>query len=376
MRKKTIFCFLIILIIPFFLSGCYDSVSLEKYYYAIAIAIDTSEKSNFKLSVQVASSNQNSDSSSSSQSTNNLIYSVDCETINLGINIINNFLSKKINLSHCSAIIFSEDISKKGLKEYVNSLANNSEIRPDTHILISNSDALKILENVSNTGEQFSSRYYEFVINSVESTGYSSQSEFIRFFYDINNEYETPTANYITLENKAVQSLGIAFFKKDKYIGHLDSIESLAHLIIEDRLKESIISITNPYNTNSKIDISIKKGKKNSLKKIKLINGKPYIFTEVYITGKILNMPDYMENSDIKIIENELNEYLKNIIDNYYYTIIKKYNIDLANYSDILSNQFLTQNTFKNIKWNDIYKDSFYSIKVNSNLTTSLYSNK
>ncbi len=114
--KKIILLFILLLIIPLLLTGCYDSVSLEDFYYAIAISIDQSEKSDILLSVQIATSNSSSNSSSS-QSTQNQIYSVDCESINVGINIINNYLSKKINLSHCSAIIFSEDMAKKRCKK-------------------------------------------------------------------------------------------------------------------------------------------------------------------------------------------------------------------------------------------------------------------
>lgn len=372
--KKICVLIIIILIIPFFLTGCYDSVSLEKFYYAIAIAIDSSDSSNIKLSIQIASS-ENSSDSSSSQSTTNEIFSVDCETVDLGINIINNFLSKKINFSHCSAVIFSEEVAKKGVKDYINSLANNSEMRPDTHILICNSKATDILENVSKSGEKFSSRYYEFVINSVESTGYSSQSEFGRFFYDLNSPSSTPTANYIIVKNDAVQSVGIAIFKEDRYQTSLDVLESLAHLIVTNRLQEAAITIQNPYDSTSKIDLSIKK-QKSSSHQIKLINGKPFIDSKISIYGKITNMPSLAENDNISIIENELNKYIKNIIENYYYTVIKKHNLDLANFSDNMASRYFTKNGFEQLNWNNIYKDSFYRVSVNSKIVTSLFTKK
>lgn len=373
--KKLCFLCIMLLIIPFILTGCYDAVSLEKFNYAIAVAIDTSEKSTIKLSVQIASSDEGSELSSS-QSTNNIIYSVDCETIDLGINILNNYLSKPINLSHCSAIIFSEDIAKKGVKDYINSLANNPEIRPDLHVLICSSKATDILENVSKSGEKFSSRYYEFVINAVETTGYAAQSEFRRFFYDINTLYQTPTANYITVSDNTAQSVGIAVFTQDKFEFALDSIESLSYLIVSNRLEESVITIPNPYDRESKIDISLKKGKSPTSNEIKIINGKPFINTKVYISGKITNMPSFAENDNINIIENELNKYLENLIEDYYYTIIKEHNSDLSNLSTKLASQFLTTKEFDSLDWNNIYKDSFYKVSVESKLTTNLYTKK
>ncbi len=374
--KKICILLILLIAILFFLTGCYDAVSLEKYAYVMAIAIDSSETSNIKLTVQVASSSQSSDSSSSSQSTTNEIFSADCETINIGLNIINNFLSKKLNLSHCTAIIFSEDIAKKGVENYINSLANNPEIRPGTHVLICQTKATDILDNVSKSGEQFSSRYYEFVINSVESTGYSAQSEFGRFFYDMNSNLQIPTANYITVTNDGVvQSVGIALFKGDKFQTFLNPLESLAHLITTNHLQESIITIPNPYNENSSMDISIKK-LKNSKHEIKLINGKPFIESKIYISGKIVNMPSLSENDNLKVIEESLNNYIEALVENYYYVIIKKYNLDLANFSDTISSNYLTQSDFEKINWNNIYKDSFYNVSVSSKVNTNIFTKK
>lgn len=373
--KKIIPLTLLFAFLLFFLTGCYDAISLEKYYYAIALGIDTSESANLKLIVQVASSNNNTESSSA-QSSNTELFSVDCNSINLGLNIINNYLSKKINLSHCSAIIFSEDFAKQGVKNYINALANNPEIRPDCHILITNSKVLDILENISKSGEQFSSRYYDFVINSVESTGYSSQSEFSQFFYAINNESETPIANYITLNKEAVQSVGIAIFRNDKFEHSLDSLNSLAHLIISNRLKETVISIPNPLDNDSNIDISLKMGKYKTSNNIQLLNQTPFIYTKITLTGKIINMPYLIDNKNLNLIENALNDYLKYIIENYYYTIIKEYNLDLDNFSALLSSKYLTLSAFNKINWNEIFTNSFYTVSVNSKLYTSLYTKK
>lgn len=373
--KKFIFLTLLLIFISFFLTGCYDAISLEKYYYAIALGIDTSNSAKLKLIVQVASSNT-SNESTTSQSTNTEIFSVDCDSINLGLNIINNYLSKKINLSHCSAIIFSEEISKQGVKDYINALANNPEIRPDCHILISNSKALYILENISKSGEQFSSRYYDFVINSVEFTGYASQSEFGQFFYAINNSSETPLANYINFDKEVIQSVGIAIFRNDKFEHHLDSLKSLAYLVVSNRLKETVISIQNPLDISSNIDINLKFENSKTQNNIAIINGKPFISTNITITGKIINMPYLIDKENLKIIENSLNLYLKSVIENYYYTIIKEYNLDLTNFSDILSSKYLTIQNFNKLNWDQIYKDSFYTVSVNSNLYTSLYTLK
>ena len=372
--KKIFILSILILSIPFFLTGCYDATSIEKYNYAVALAIDTSEKSNLKLSLQIATSGD-SEGSSSSQSTSAQIYSVDCETIDVGINIINNYLSKKINLSHCSALIFSEEIAEKGIGGYINTLANNPQIRPTATILISNTDASEVLENVSNSGEKYSSRYYEFVLNSTDYTGYAPNSELGRFFYNINNELEPATANHIIVKDKTVQSLGLALFDKDKYIGSLNPLQALAHQLVTGRLNESTISIPDPFDDSLEMEILIQENKSPKTE-LTLLNGTPYINTRLHLTGKIRSAAfryNYNTQENLNLIENELNNYVKNLVDDYYYTIIKIYNTDIGNLCDKISTQYLTKEDFDKINWKEIYKHSFYSVEVNSNISTSLY---
>ena len=89
--KKTITLLLLITIITFYLSGCYDANSLESFYYVIAIAIDEGTTNKLNLSIQIAVSEKNTDSSS--QSTKGNIYSVECDSITSGLSILDNYLS-------------------------------------------------------------------------------------------------------------------------------------------------------------------------------------------------------------------------------------------------------------------------------------------
>ena len=170
MRKKYISFSCILIILLFTLTGCYDSNGIENFYYIVAIGIDKADNNLISLSIQIAKTGNSSDAATS-QSSEYKIYTVDCESIETGINILNNYLNKKINLSHCSAIVFSEEIAREGVKSYINILGNDTEIRPSCNILISSGTAYDVLDKVSNSGESFSSRLYEYILHSVDYTG-------------------------------------------------------------------------------------------------------------------------------------------------------------------------------------------------------------
>ena len=83
----------------FFLSNSYQEGNIESYYYVTALGIDKGPNNNILLSVQIAkpTSSSSSSSGSSAQSSGSILYSVECTSINFGISIFNNYLSKKLN---------------------------------------------------------------------------------------------------------------------------------------------------------------------------------------------------------------------------------------------------------------------------------------
>lgn len=121
----------------------------------------------------------------SGQSQKSEITTVDSASINSGIALINSYISKKVNLSHCKAIIISEELAYEGLSEYVYTLVNNIEIRPDCNIIISRCNAEDYLKNSTPTLESVSARYYEFILNSSEYTGYTENISLSDFYSDL-----------------------------------------------------------------------------------------------------------------------------------------------------------------------------------------------
>ena len=138
-----------IFIVFFIIVSRHDSsnLSIENLAYVIAIGIDNGENNLISLTLQVATSSTGdpSESESTSQSNNSTITSVECNSIESGINLINSYISKQINLSHCKIIVFSEAFAVNGISNEISTLVNNIQIRPDCSIAISKSTAKDFL---------------------------------------------------------------------------------------------------------------------------------------------------------------------------------------------------------------------------------------
>lgn len=295
----------------------------------------------------------------------------------VGINILNNYLNKTINLSHCSAIVFSEEIARNGIGNIINSLATNDEIRPTAYILISNKSAYDVLNNVSNSGEKFSSRFYEYIINSANSTGYSEKTTFEEFSSKLNSTMEDCVAIYTHVDNNTIQNSGLAIFKNDKMVGTADVLDSISHLILTNELQESLITIPNPFESNSYIDLEIKNNK-NSKINISMVNNTPFITCNLYLTGNIKTSGknfDYTSNENIEMVEYYAKNYIENIILDYLYKLSKEYNTDVLELQRILSRKCFTNFDLANYKFNEVFKDSLFKVNVNLQIeSTHLFS--
>lgn len=179
----------------FLLSGCYDAKGIETLAYAVAIGIDKGENNTIRLTLQFAvPTSSDSSSSSSAQTSNSTVIYVDCSTIDSGISLINSYLSKKVNLSHCKAIVISEVLAYEGISEYIYTLVNNVEVRPDCYIVISRCDAYDFLNNSTPTLESVSARYYELILNSSEYTGFTETIYLSNFYRNILSSTQQPVA--------------------------------------------------------------------------------------------------------------------------------------------------------------------------------------
>lgn len=378
--KKTILLILISTLLLFIFTGCDSVKGIDRYYFATALGIDKSENNLLKLSLQISSTNSESKngSSSSSQSSEYKIYSVEARTIDEGISILNNFLNKQINLSHCSALVISEEIAKAGIRTHFNTLSNNTELRHSCKIIVSSKTAYDVLDKISKSGEAFSSRLFDSLTNSSDYSGFTIKSTFGTFFQELHNNYFEPSVIYVSVNDDILQANGIAIFKDEYMVGHVDAIDSIAQLILTNELDSCIITLDNVLDSNEKIDLELSLYKKTHFS-IDIINGSPFISVTIYPEGNIRGSGstfNYTNSNNLKSIESLTNNYLTDLIKNYLYEITKDYNSDVIGIKGIYESEFLTREEFDKIHWDDIFKDSFYDVTVKTQLNSSNLFNK
>ena len=399
--RKYLALFLLLSICTFSLSGCYNTQYIDKLAYVIALGFDVGENSALKMSFQISiPSDPNSDSSgSSSQSSDTIVNSIECSSIDSGINLINSYISKEINLAHCKAIVFSEELAQQGLADYIYTLTNNIQIRPDTNVIVSRCDAAYFLNNSQPTLEKVTARTYEIVPSSADYTGYTDNIELGDFLSALNDSFQSPSAilgmvNTEETQNSqqeeessekdsthkagetpiktkpSMETMGLAVFREDTLVGELNGIETICHLIVTNKLKDCTITIPNPFKEEETIDLNVRLGSKTK-NKVDLVNGSPFIHVKSNLSVRVLSVnKDFksLTTENTRILEDAMNRYMKEKMTEYLYKTSKEYKADIDGFGKFAVSQFLYSKDWKDYDWTNNYVNSFFDVQFDTTL--------
>lgn len=117
MSKNSISIIAFLILLAIFIRGfsaSYTSRQIGNLAYILAMGIDVGEEAKMKVSIQFTKNTAFSASGGSSDSSSDVILvSGEADSIFSALNLLNSYIGKEINLSHCSLLIFSEEFAKQ-----------------------------------------------------------------------------------------------------------------------------------------------------------------------------------------------------------------------------------------------------------------------
>ncbi len=408
--KKRLNIFLIVIILTIFaFSSSTAKQDINDLSYVVAIGIDVGENSDLKVSFQLSvpsaggNSSSSEGSSGSSSESDTVIDTIECPSLESGISLANGFISKKLNLSHCKAIVISEQVASLGISDIIYTLINNPEVRPDCNVLISRATAYDFLSDSKSKIESITAKYYEVIATSSRYTGYTDDITISDVFNRItdtfgeasailgsttsssnSNQNADPDTDTIAGETTSnseeskqastnIDVDGLAVFKGDILVGELTATETICHLIVTNKLEECIFSIPSPFDEDNSIDLYVSLDK-NTNTDVKFVNGAPLVSCDVKLNARILSSGEnsnYFEGNNLSIIEEYANSYVKNQIEAYFYKTSKEFNSDIALLGRHAVKYFDTWDKWVNYNWLDNYSNAVFDVKANVNVISS-----
>ena len=401
---KTLFKkYLIVILILLFLvafSSSYNSNYIIKLAYVVAVGIDKSDKNTYSFSFQFTNATSPSESGNAEKSPS-IVNTVEASSLSTAINLMNTYIGKRVNLSHCKVIVISEDIAVNGIANQIYTLMNDTQVRPSTNIVVSKCTAKSYVENSKPILENLITKYYDVIASSSKFTGYTSNatlgdfinnlecktcnpvailgglnSENAENYSDLNqNEEDSTKANESTISGKrGSENIGLAVFKNDKLVGELNAVECLSYLNMNNEVEGFYITVPDPENNNEYLDLYLSPQKPVKVN-LDIINDAPYIKIDANYTARIYSMkPDakYLKEDVLQNISNSCNSFLESTFSNYLYKTSKEYKSDINGFGKYALSKFWTTHEFDKYNWNDNYENCFFDVKVNTNVESSI----
>lgn len=404
MNKIFIKLFIIVLILVLLVafSSSYRALNIDNLAFAVALGIDTSETKGLKVTFQFV--NPPSTSEGSNQEANIFEDTVEATSIPNAINIMNSYLARKIDLSHCRSIVFSEDVAKNGISDHVYTLMNDVQVRPTSNIITTTCTAYEYIKNSIPSLETSITRYYDIFPSSGKYTGYVSDATIGNFYNSllcntcephtilggVSSTSSTNSQSTVSTDSniksgsspisgmRSAESIGIVAFKHDKLVGELDAIETICFHILKNNINSFIITVPSPKDNTLKIDLLVTP-KGTCKTKVNIVNGSPYVKINGSFNAKIYSMDEkdnYLEPGILTTLSNTCNTYLENILLNYLYKTSVEFKSDISGIGKYALSNFYTTDEFKDYNWMDNYMNSTFKVTIDTTIDSGFLLNK
>lgn len=397
MNKTTLIVITLLVVSVIFIYGfssSYASRTIDNVLFVVGLAIDLADD-NENLKVSFGFTNISPFSQGSSyEKPDTILQTVTAPSVDTAINLINVYLSKEVNLSHCKAIIISEKYASKGIYTELSEFINNPQIRPTTNIVVTKGDASEYFDKSASSLDKLLTRYYDIFPNSSKYTGYTANVTIGELYNSVleaeggnttilggtntdtvqsTNPDEIKSGNSPITGEHGNENIGLAVFNRDEYVGDLSALETLYHSILISEVNTFLLTVDAPNNIDKKIDVNITTDKPTDVS-VNIYEDVPIIDININLSGKILTVIDNLNYSD-SLVLNDISEAVNTNLEKNISDYLKKtqdtFKCDLDFFYRFAKRNFKTIEEWKNFDWYSKYPKSTFNLNVNCNVVSS-----
>ncbi|PYG87398.1 spore germination protein KC [Ruminiclostridium sufflavum DSM 19573] len=400
LRKISLFISAV-LVLNILLTGCYDSMEIDSEVYALVLGIDKGVNNKIILSIQYStykssgggSSEESGKNGEDSQSSSNKISDTNIQTIEApsileGIDMLGMAVSRRISLMHTKMIVFSEEIAKEGVGNYIAPIVRYRETRKTMHVAIVKGKAEEFInENKTNIGDSLA-KAIELLTTQSKNTGFFPEARFTSFYRGIMSSYESavaihgginnfdklPKGNHSStsplivdtgflpdeLPRKGVtkrEFVGTAVFRGDKLAGALNSNETRYYLLLLGKYKRGIITIDDREKPGNEIAVDIRLGR-HPMIKCRFENGNPVIDVNLKIESEIESINsriNYESIDNLDSLDSQIKDYLQSGLNKLIEKTQKELKADIFGFGHKVAGYFPTIQEWEQYNWPSHY---------------------
>jgi spore germination protein KC len=403
MRKRTLI--LICLLLPLFVTACFDSNEIGDFAYVTALGIEHGISDTFRITFQVSKFSQGAGAggeggAGGKESEDMEIITIDASSLNSAVSVANAHISKKLNFMHLKAIIISEELATNGnLGECLAPFIRYRDIRRTTCVVVCKEKAEEFIAEIKPYSGELVTRAIEEFIKKSSKSGYFPKVTLNDVYDGIRAPYHSLLVTYASINKEdklesegdlfkgesaipgdfyagdiprkggqKIELFGSAVFDGDKMVGKLTGFETQMLLLVRGELTTAPFSLTDPERPELMVPIEVTEFDKPKIS-IDLNEGKPKVQVKLKLEGNIVSIQSGIHYESLEktpILEEAFEKYLIEGIERTFKKC-KEFKADVFNFGTTAVLQFWTIPEWEEYNWQSKFPES--ELKVEADFT-------
>jgi len=404
---------LFIILISFFTlliqTGCFDSREIDDQTYVIAIGFDNGKTSKLRMTLQYAipinigGGGESGGGGGGEGSEMVSTLTLECPSVYSGLNMVNNFVGKQVNLSHAKVIVFSEELAKDGRAAMLaREISRGREFRPTMIIAVSECSPEEYLKSIKPKQETDPAKYYELKFRSYKYTGFTANTQ-LHFFnsclgsygiqpvatlvgvggiedtddFSIENSTALSKGRTMALEGDYIagnlpkvgdikgEAMGLVVFNGPHLAGKLDGEETCMYLIAIGEFNNNYTTFIDPKRDDLYVVVRLSQSRKPEYD-VKMVGDIPEIGLSLKLECDLLSVQSAFnyEDTEREVLEQWIEKSLTESMTRFLKRTAQEMNSDICGFGTKIKSKFATQKQWEEFEWLSRYKDARFNVKV------------
>ncbi len=379
------------------ITGCTDAAEPDTLGYVVAIGIDKPKEASkgYDITLQFANASKIGGSGDSqgggsggSESIENI--TVTAPSIYSAVNIANHIISKTFVLSHTKLIVFSKELCREGIAEFLETIGRSRDIRPSTYLAMSECRAQDFLEKVNPETEVNPVRYYTMIFEN-DYSGFIPQDMCSDFYFYYNSPEknavmpvcsvsgEKGTLNYsstgyqqdmpdfkageIPSEKAETQVMGMAVFNGDTEIYEFGDIQTEIYNMLVGEYKKSYVAYYYSKLPDNAVTVRQEQKKRPKIK-VDTSSDIPRISVALSLEAEFSSsVPQEAIEDNLDDFAAEAAQEIKAEAEQFLQKTCQE-GTDIIGYGSYAKQNFRDTKSFASYKWKEKYKNAQFDISV------------
>ncbi len=374
--------------------GCWGSRETDEIAYTMALGFDKGPGNNVIMTFQIVNPRSVAGNSSGDESANQTLFTA---TTVAGLpiaafNLINIERSREISLLHTTAYVFSEELARDGVHDYISPFTRFRQVRGSAYVFVCKGKASEFLKKNKPVLEISPSKQYEQISLVNETHSLSTVTRFHEFYQNTKSSKRQPVVPMVGINevglniskvaerdrlgdyeagnspsDKGVsQFIGAAVFLKDKMVGELTGDETRYYNIMTGNMKRSFIIIKDPLYPENNLGMTLLQARRPEIK-VDFKDGIPEIEQNIYLEPELVGIPseyNYEATDKKPILEEAIRLFVENNCNNLMSKVQQQYKSDIFGFGRYASMKFINNKDWDNSRWEEVFPTARYSSHV------------